>query len=218
MKIVLFIIVGIAAFSLGRSSIGPKELQLYLAPIMVGLVGLMTYFLQRLNQPLTQDKAKYEATINLFNSVEKLISLQDNSRAVWLRAARDLLTGLELSKQLQTGTYKSIIDNHKESLRSNLYLSLQFKDEESGVEPLPLAFFLGLRNWKHIDSSTAKNNFNALPNSARENLDERSVFIIYNFINEYIELDPIEDIKFSECKLPSFGIQENASYYLMNTK
>ena len=74
---------------------------------------------------------------------------QNNDRIIWLRAARELLHSINLSKQISATEFKEAYLLAEEKIRHKLYLALSIYDGETKERrAIPPQFFYGLKDWQ----------------------------------------------------------------------
>ena len=128
----------------------------YLSSFVVSsaaLVALLTYWREkkRIGRELEDRRSRFffeQASAGLAE-VYNLLKDQNNDRIIWLRAARDLLHSINLSKQISTTEFKEAYRLAEEKIRHKLYLALSIYDGETKErKALPPQFFYGLKDWQ----------------------------------------------------------------------
>jgi ribosomal protein S8E len=243
-KVLVFIVFTILILSitqlLGCQILNVKQVSILPAiAISTGvLIASLAYLRDKnkheLDARLKTDELQLQITKDGFDEVNELISNLDNSRVVWIRAARVLLNTLELGELITTPQLKKAFQAHREYLRVNLYQALHIEPEDSAKsdkESLPPQFFYGIENWRDrtisLDdaalSSRSKTKAHrvtidrVISEPKNTELDQRSVVAIYDFISSYDEsyVDPLSKVKEWEGDLMgSFGIQQGPARYI----
>lgn len=202
-----------AEFVRAANSDGLKYLSSFVVS-SAALVALLTYLREkkRIGRELEERRSRFffeQATVGL-DEVYNLMKNQNNDRITWLRAARDLLHSINLSKQITTTEYKEAYRLVEEKIRHKLYIALTVYDEETKERnSLPPQFFYGLRDWqversldeaarlaskKIIAQDVSIDKVLRPPTSLP--LAEKSVVTIYDFLVEYPKeyKDPLDSV------------------------
>ena len=128
----------------------------YLSSFVVSsaaFVALLTYMREkkRIGIELEERRSRFffeQASAGL-EEVYNLLKNQNNDRIIWLRAARDLLHSINLSKQISAPEFKEAYRLAEEKIRHKLYLALSIHNEETKERTaLPPQFFYGLTDWQ----------------------------------------------------------------------
>ena len=147
---------GSADFVNAANSDGLKYLPKYLSIFVVSyaaLVALLTYWREkkRIGREFEESRSRFffeQASAGL-EEVYNLLKDQNNDRIIWLRAARDLLHSINLSKQISATEFKEAYLLAEEKIRHKLYLALSIYDGETKErKALPPQFFYGLIDWQ----------------------------------------------------------------------
>lgn len=137
------------------NAVNSDELK-YLSSFIVGsaaLVALLTYMREkkRIGREHAERRSRFffeQASAGL-EEVYNLLKDQNNDRIIWLRAARDLLHSINLSKQIFRTEFKEAYRLAEEKIRHKLYLVLSICDGETKERnALPPQFFYGLKDWQ----------------------------------------------------------------------
>lgn len=180
------------------------------------------------------DELQLQIAKDGFDEVYDLISKLENSRVVWIRAARVLLNTIELGELIVTPQLKKAFEVHREYVRVNLYQSLHIEPEDpskSDEESLPPQFFYGVENWrdrtKALDDAALESGSKirahrvtidrVTPEPKNTELDTRTVVAIYDFIcnNDDSYKDPLSEIKVWDGDLlGAFGVKQGPARYL----
>jgi hypothetical protein len=180
------------------------------------------------------DELQLQIAKDGFDEVYELISKLENSRVVWIRAARVLLNTIELGQLITTPQLKKAFEAHREYVRINLYQALHIEPEdpsESDDESLPPQFFYGVENWRDrkliLDDSALASRSKVkahrvtidrvTPEPKNTELDTRTVVAIYDFIctDDDSYKDPLSRITVWEGDLlGAFGIKQGPARYL----
>jgi hypothetical protein len=144
-----------------------------------------------------------------FKTAIALLSDQNNSRVIWVRAARTLLQAKQLGRQINSEEYKIAYKLQEERARNDLYKILTLPDAKSnGRQPLPPQFFYGIDDWRTcqtLDDAAIRASENAVaysvtidsvpPQPHLRPLSVRSVVAIFSFV-EYPKNydDPLNDV------------------------
>jgi hypothetical protein len=183
---------------------------------------------------LKHDELQLQIAKEGFDEVYELISKLENSRVVWIRAARVLLNTIEIGELIETPQLKNAFKAHREYVRVNLYQSLHIEPEdpsESDEESLPPQFFYGVDNWrdrtKALDDAALESRSKirahrvtidrVTPEPKNTELDTRSIVAIYDFVCAHDESyqDPLSNVKvWSGDLLGAFGIKQGPARYL----
>ena len=126
----------------------------YLSSFVVScgvLVALLTYVREkdRLRKDLEERRSRFffEQAKTGLEEVYDLLKDQNNDRRTWIRAARDLLHSISLSKQIRVPEYEEAYRLLEEKIRHKLIVVLSVHDKETGVwSALPPQFFYGLKD------------------------------------------------------------------------
>jgi hypothetical protein len=154
----------------------------YLSSFVVSsaaLVALLTYRREkkRIGRELEERRSRFffdQASVGL-EEVYNLLKDQNNDRIIWLRAARDLLHSINLSKQISATEFKEAYRLVEEKIRHKLYLALSVYDGETKErKALPPQFFYGLIDWQ-VDRS----------------LDETAKLASQKFIAQNVSIDKV---------------------------
>ena len=202
------------------------------------LIATLTFVRERKKQEgeteLKKDEVNIEVIANSFNEVYDLLKDKNNSRVLWIRAARVLLWALELGKTISNPAMKKSYELQKERLRTKLYLLMQrtpIDEEQYESESLPGQFFYGIPNWEdravtieqaalaaHPDRVRAHrvNLSTVVPDPKCTELDVSSVVAIFDFIKEsdLLEDDPLKTVKKWEGEPARFGIFQGPANYV----
>ena len=143
---------GTAEFVNAANSDGLKYLSSFVVS-SVALVALLTYTREkkRIGRELEERRSRFffEQASSGLEAVYNLLKDQNNDRIIWLRAARDLLRSINLSKQISATEFKEAYCLAEEKIRHKLYLALSIYDEETKErKALPPQFFYGLKDWQ----------------------------------------------------------------------
>lgn len=180
------------------------------------------------------DELQLQIAKDGFDEVYDLISKLDNSRVVWIRAARVLLNTIELGELITTPQLKKAFEAHREYVRINLYQALHIEPEDpssSDDESLPPQFFYGIDNWRDrnitLDDSALASRSKVkahritidrvTPEPKNTELDTRTVVAIFDFIciSDDSYKDPLSKIRIWEGDLlGAFGIKQGPARYL----
>ena len=180
------------------------------------------------------DELQLQIAKDGFDEVYDLISALENSRVIWIRAARVLLNTIELGELIVTPQLKNAFEVHREYVRVNLYQVLHIEPEDptkSDDESLPPQFFYGIEDWrdrtKTLDAAAleSKSKIKAhwvtidkvTPEPKNSELDIRSVVAIYDFVctNDESYQDPLSKIKIWDGDLlGAFGVKQGPARYL----
>lgn len=202
------------------------------------LIATLTFVRERKKQEteseLKKDEVNIEVIANSFNEVYELLKDMNNSRVIWIRAARVLLWAKELGETITNEAMKKSYELQKERLRTRLYLLMQRKpenNEQYESESLPGQFFYGIPNWEDrsitIDEAAIASHPNnaqahrvslstVVPSPKSSELDVSSVVAIFDFIREsdLLENDPLEGVKIWEGEPASFDIFQGPANYV----
>lgn len=177
------------------------------------------------NQEVAQKKEKYDKSefymhksIDGLNQVYELLKNLNNSRIIWIQAARILDKTLELSSFITEENHKKVYELQKFIIRNNLYRIFNTTSDDFG---LPLEFFAGLDNWKNKKSSEAIEEIDSI--TVQNQLSPESVIAIFQFLKfpkDYV--DPLRE----KYKIPDnnkeiedlVGIMTDASLYLQKVR
>ncbi len=202
------------------------------------LIATLTFVRERTKQEneseLKKDEVNIEVVANSFNEVYELLEDMNNSRVIWIRAARVLLWANELGKTITNEAMKKSYELQKERLRTKLYLLMQREpenNEQYESESLPGQFFYGIPNWEDrsitIDEAAIASHPNntrahlvnlstVVPSPKSSELAVSSVIAIFDFIREsdLLENDPLEEVKIWEGEPTSFDIFQGPANYV----
>jgi hypothetical protein len=108
------------------------------------LVALLTFRREkkRIGRELEERRSRFffeQASAGL-EEAYNLLKDQNNNRIIWLRAARDLLHSINLSKQITTTELKEAYRLAEEKIRHKLDLALSVCDGETKESPSPSIF------------------------------------------------------------------------------
>jgi hypothetical protein len=128
----------------------------YLSSFVVScgvLVALLTYLREKKKQAKELEERRshffFEQAKTGLEEVFDLLKDQDNDRIKWIRAARDLLHSVNLSKQITTSEYKEAYRLVEEKIRHKLTMALSVYDKDTKEwNALPPQFFYGLKDWQ----------------------------------------------------------------------
>ena len=171
--------------------------------------------------------------IDAFNSGISLLSDRNNSRMVWIRAARTLLQARRLGAEISSDEYKRAYELEEERVRNDLYVLLTLPDEKSsGRKPLPPQFFYGIEDWSTcptLDEAAIRASQNPVaysisidsvpPQAHMRPLSDRSVVTIFSFV-EYPKTydDPLDDVVVWDDNWDqSHDIDQGARRYVAHT-
>jgi len=239
--LIAFSILGLAgAYILGCPIIDQEEAQALPAiAISSGvLIASLAYLRDKdkndMEADLKHDELQLQIAKEGLCEVYELLSDLNNTRVVWIRAARVLLNTLEIGKSIRTKQFNTAFDISKEDLRSKLYLLFQIEPEDNAAydkESLPPQFFYGVENWKDrsltIDQAAilSKSKIEAhrvtldkvTPEPKLSELDNRSIVAIYDFtlsIDESFN-DPLSTVNVWQGDLSHLhGIKQGPGKYL----
>lgn len=169
-----------------------------------------------------------------FKTVIALLSDGNNSRVLWVRAARTLLKARRMGSQIRSGEYKLAYDLTEEHARNDLYMALTLPNKETGGrDPLPPQFFYGIGDWascKTLDEAAIKASQrieaydvtidSVAPRASLRPLSTRSVIAIFNFV-EYPKtyVDPLDDVpEWGENWDESRDIDQGARRYVAHRR
>lgn len=169
-----------------------------------------------------------------FKTVVDLLSDQNNSRVVWVRAARTLLQTKQLGRKIHSEEYKLAYELQEERARNDLYTILTLTDDKtSGRQPLPPQFFYGIDDWRTcetLDEAAIRASQNAVaytvtidsvpPQPTLRPLSARSVVAIFSFVEYPKDYDdPLDDVPdWDENWDQSNDIDQGARRYVAHTK
>lgn len=169
-----------------------------------------------------------------FRTVVGLLSDQNNSRIIWIQAARMLLRAVELGREIHAEEYKIAYELEVERTRNDLYKALSLPDDKSkGRRPLPPQFFYGIDDWakcETLDEAAIRASqevkaysvtIDAVPPRANLlPLAPRSVSAIFDFIQYPKNYDdPLDDVnEWDENWDRSFDIDQGARRYVAHRK
>jgi len=183
---------------------------------------------------LKHDEFQLQITKEGLSEVYELLKDLNNSRVVWIRAARVLLSTLEIGESLNVRQCKMAYEIAKEDLRSKLHQLLHTEPEDptqSDLESLPPQFFYGVENWRDrtlsIDEAAvqSKSKFKAYrvtldkvtPEPKISELDSCSVVAIYDFtlsVDESFD-DPLSSISVWKGDSHNYrGVKQGPAKYL----
>lgn len=212
----LLLILFIVLFTLIFYTINPPLFNLqalsYLSSISITtgvLIASLTYLRDKNNK---NDEVLFGIAKSNFAEFIGLFEELENSRVVWIRAARLLLNTVEIREEIKTTTFQKAFDAIAEDTRSKLYRSLK---HEGGS--LPVAFFFGIDDWKSCTLNIEQIKSGRIDNYPKTDLlDTKSVVSIYNFINQSIyEIDPLDSVdEWVKEPLPALGILEGAVQFV----
>jgi len=128
----------------------------YLSSFVVScgvLVALLTYLREKKRQAKELEERRshffFEQAKTGLEEVYDLLKDQDNDRIKWIRAARDLLHSVNLSKQITTSEYREAYRLVEEKIRHKLMMALSVYDKDTKEwNTLPPQFFYGLKDWQ----------------------------------------------------------------------
>ncbi len=202
------------------------------------LIATLTFVRERKKQEgevnLKKDEVNFEVISNSFDEVYELLKDKNNSRVIWIRAARVLLWALELGETITSPAMQKPYELQKERLRTKLYLLLQrtpVDEEQYESESLPGQFFYGVPNWKDREVTIDQAALAANPNRVRAHrvnlstvvpspkstaLDPSSVVAIFNFIKEsdFLDEDPLKAIEIWDGEPNRFDIFQGPANYI----
>jgi hypothetical protein len=224
----------------GFPLVSDKHLQLLPAVAISSgvLIASLSYLKDKrkhdLEVSLKRDEVNLQMSKEGFSEVYDLLSDLNNSRVVWIRAARVLLNTIEIGKTIDNNLYQTAFSLTKEELRVKLYRLLHVEPHEESdtdLESLPPQFFYGVENWRNRDlliddaAILSKSKIRAYsvtlnkvtPEPKNSQLDNRSVVAIYEFVAEQDKdfIDPLSKIEeWTGDSHDKFGIQQGPARYI----
>lgn len=169
-----------------------------------------------------------------FKTTIDLLSDQNNTRVVWVRAARTLLQAKRLGSQISSDEYKLAYKLEEERARNELYMVLTRPDEKTrSRQPLPPQFFYGIEDWatcKTLDEAAIRASQESAvyeitidsvpPRPSLRALSPRSVVAIFSFIEYPKDYDdPLHGVPdWDENWDQSSDIDQGARRYVAHTK
>jgi hypothetical protein len=203
------------------------------------LIASITYLRDKDSQ-VTEGKRKSDE-INLmlakegFDETYDLLKDQNNNRETWVRAARILLSSIELKNEINLPQYIKAFSHAEERLRNELYRVLQTEQDDPSLSDkvsLPAQFFYGADNWRDSDLTLDAAAIGAsslitahsleidkvIPEPKSGGLSKSSVVAIYNFM-QYPEnySDPLSKIDLWPGHFHvGFGIEQGPRRYIFH--
>ena len=143
---------GSPEFLKAANSDGLKHLSSFLVS-SAALVALLTYWREKKRTGTEFEERRsrffFEQASTGLEEVYNLLKDQNNDRIIWVRAARELLHSINLSKQISSTEFKEAYYLAEEEIRHKLYLALSIYDGETKERnALPPQFFYGLKDWQ----------------------------------------------------------------------
>lgn len=186
----------------------------YFVVCVAAFIGLLTYLREKAKLRNEAEEKRSKIFLNLakegLEGAYDMLKDQNNSRLTWIRASRDILHALNLSKEIKTSQYAEAYRLFEEKIRHKLYLALTVKNEKTGQrEALPPQFFYGVADWKIAKSldEVAKETSSRIQvgtvsidqinkESNLTPLSEKSVVAIYDFLAYPKDYDdPLANVK-----------------------
>jgi hypothetical protein len=203
------------------------------------LIAILTFARERqkveIEHQRHKSKVMLERVSTALDTSIKLLRDKNNSRLVWVRAARMLRTAVDLRSEIIDPDYLRAYDLEVERARNELYDALTIHSEETGDRsPLPPQFFYGITDWNNasktldeaaIEASSGAEAYTVSmdklpPQGGLKPLSPRSVIAIYHFL-EYPKdyKDPLDAVGDWDGNWDeSFGPDQGAKRYVAHTK
>lgn len=179
---------------------------------------------------LERSSAALDTSINLLKD-------KNNSRLIWVRAARMLRTAVDLRNEIKDTDYLLAYELEVDRARNELYDVLTIHSEETGERsPLPPQFFYGIKDWSDksktldqaaIEASTGAEAYTLSmdelpPQAGLKPLSPRTVIAVYDFLEypkDYKDKDPLNKVEdWDDNWEESFGAEQGARRYVTHTK
>lgn len=206
------------------------------------LIAIFTY--KQTRGKADQENIRYRSEL-FFGQASKgldevlvLLSDLNNSRIIWIRAARSLLIAKKLAKKIELEQYKQEYDLYENRIRNDLYLALTIPGENPNQrKPLPSHFFFGLPDWeadskaeKTLDEVAIKASYRIEayrvtldkmpPEPSLYPLAEKSVIAIFDFLKYPDDFeDPLDEVEEWKADWTAvFGEKMGAARYIHHRK
>ncbi|MET0070268.1 MAG: hypothetical protein ABW096_09505 [Candidatus Thiodiazotropha sp.] len=105
---------------------------------------------QKIEDEKNQSKLFVDYASKNFNLVIDLLEDKNNDRVTWIRAARILLDTISLKNIIRSPEYLKAYEIEEFICRGELYKILSIIDDNRKYNPLPAAFFFGIKDWQHM--------------------------------------------------------------------
>lgn len=178
-----------------------------------------------------RSKILFEQCKQGLDSAYSLLKDCNNDRITWIRAARLLASVRMLSTSIASEEYGLAYRLAEDDLRARLYEVLSFRGDGPERNPLPPAFFYGIKDWtaSHgtLDAMAmatsggvsvhAVNESTNVPEKVSLNLNEQSVRVIMGFLDypaDYVDVLDEVDWKNISGWSDSHGPKQGACRYL----
>lgn len=203
------------------------------------LIAILTFARERqkveIEHQRHKSKVMLERASTALDTSIKLLRDKNNSRMIWVRAARMIRTAIDLRSEIRDPDYLRAYDLEIERARNELYDALTVESPETSErKPLPPQFFYGIPDWndstKTLDEAAIKASEEVEvytvsideipPQGGLKPLSPRSVIAIYDFL-EYPKVyqDPLDHVAdWHEYWADSFGPDQGARRYVAHTK
>ena len=255
--ILLAVITIPSVFELFNYKFGSSEFYLFLVsnrlkflPSFVVCIAVFTCLLTYLREKAKLHREKIEEQSKVFLQLAKdglegayeMLKDQNNNRITWIRASRDILHALSLTKEIKTPQYIEAYRLFEENIRHKLYLALTVTDTKTGGrKALPPQFFYGVSDWqiektldevakatssKIVVGTVSIDHIRKEPNL--KPLSEKSVVTIFDFLEYPANYDdPLKKVKvWGDDWEHSYGVSQGArrfvthvtSYHAINGK
>jgi hypothetical protein len=225
--------VGSPAFNLLLDNNSLKFLPYFVVSI-AAFIALLTYLREKTKLRNEAEEKRSKIFLDLakegLEGANDMLKDLNNNRITWIRASRDILHSLNLSKEIKTPQYLEAYRLFEEKIRHKLFLALTVVNATTGErEPLPPQFFYGDREWreeKTLDdvaketSSKIKVGHGSIDKNNEEPqvipLSEKSVVVIYDFIEYPKDYDdPLGKVKaWKDGWENSHGVSQGAKRFV----
>jgi len=190
----------------------------------------------RLRKDIEERRSRFflEQAKTGLEEVYDLLKDQYNDRSTWIRAARDLLHSISLSKQITVPEYNEAYRLLEEKIRHKLDAVLSVHDQETGTSSaLPPQFFYGLKDWQAprsldeaaiLASQSTRSQTESIDTVFRHGrfgpLSELSIVAIYDFLEYPKEYkDPLQAVKvWDDHWEDRIGIDEGAANFIYHRR
>jgi len=209
-----------------------KSFQYFMLSV-ASLIALLTYLREKTKLKNEREENRSRIFLELAKDGLKgaydMLSDQNNTRIIWVRAARDILHSENLAKEIKTPQYHEAYQLFKEKIRHKLYLALTIEDENGHRQALPPQFFYGVSDLKKeisLDDAAKETSSKMVTGSMNINenmkepsstpLSKETVVAIFNFLEFPKDYDdPLKKVKvWSDGWEGSFGISQGAKRFV----
>lgn len=209
-----------------------KFLQYFVVSV-AAFIALLTYLREKSKSKKEREENRSRIFLELvkdgLQGAYEMLSNQNNSRIIWVRAARDILHSENLAKEIKTPQYYEAYQLFKEKIRHKLYLILTIEDENGDRHALPPQFFYGLADWRNeisLDDAAKETSSKMKSGSviidknmeepSRTPLSRETVITIFNFLEFPKDYkDPLKKVQVWKDRWEdSFGVSQGAKRFV----